>query len=318
MKKIIFTLFILFLAPIASAQSIYFDDSGPNFSTTGSWTSNSKTGAYLNNHTWSHFLHPSGGGNTPGLATWDVTSAAGEYEVLVRWHVLSNRATDAEYSISFDGGQLSTPQVVDQTSSAGLDPEGFLSLGTYCDPTEVHLSNIATQSDTPVFTGYVSADAVKLIKVGSCGTGSGMSGSATIPLYETQTITSSYRSESFYYIGNVTNEVVDVSIKFYDGSTGNLIIDDGSPTSGMLQSTFNTGASYDDTNGITFELSPRSTARVLVNDTGAYTMGHGEVSWSSTNPISGGKALVVSGQVYHVNGDRTYSRLINVNGGLPF
>ncbi|MCB0325900.1 MAG: hypothetical protein KDD69_20125, partial [Bdellovibrionales bacterium] len=179
LKKITFlnlvtAAWLLFCASASkvSAQTLYFDDQDAGFSTTGSWSYNpSKPGAWNNDHTWSHFDYP-GNGDTVGAATWSLGSLVGLYDVKVFFHEHSNRAPDAKYQVTYDSGQNSGDIVVDQRNRSLYSPdfEGFVSLGQYCNPSSVSLSNIVTQGQNPdsTYYGFVVADAVKLERLDDC------------------------------------------------------------------------------------------------------------------------------------------------------
>lgn len=187
MKRLLFAVCLfLFLCPAqAFSQTYIFDDQdGSSFTMTGAWVVNpNKAGAYNNNHTWSHNTHPLAAPWSVGEAIWSVTSPAGKYKVLVHWHELSNRAPDARYRVTYDGLQTSD-YIFDQrdVSLYERDGEDFAVLGEFCNPTKVSLSNLATQSGPSPYEGYVSADAVKLVRLGDCdpptGGGSGVSARA--------------------------------------------------------------------------------------------------------------------------------------------
>jgi hypothetical protein len=98
--------------------------------------------------------------NDPGTgtdtATWipEVVNT-GLYEVYARWHALSNRATDAPYTIHYDGGSETVD--VDQTAFGCQ----WNLLGTY--PFAAGTAGSIVLSDDA--NGYLIADAIKLMLV---------------------------------------------------------------------------------------------------------------------------------------------------------
>ena len=164
---------ILASTSFVEAQTYNFNDSDTSFSTTGSW--NASSGSYLaaweDDHHWANFADTvnNQAGTNSGHAKWTLSVDPGEYEVRVSYSVKSNRATDAMYSVVHDGGTDTFE--IDQTATSGdVDSDGFVLLDTLCNPTEVTLSTDATQGSNGggTFYGYVSADAVRLVRTGDC------------------------------------------------------------------------------------------------------------------------------------------------------
>jgi uncharacterized protein (DUF1800 family) len=140
------------------------DDSGPGFTTRGTWilhdpqTANSFQGEAI----WTAPHSP--GGRPPATATWTFAVAPGTYRVMAGFNGYSWAATDAPYSV-FDGTTNLTPApvLVDQTTTPGdlLDARAaWKDLGFYTvtgTSLSVQLSNQAS--------GQVSADAVRVERV---------------------------------------------------------------------------------------------------------------------------------------------------------
>jgi hypothetical protein len=132
----------------AEAVEVVVDNSDATYA--GSWgliTGNAC--AYTTDFQWN------AAGSGADTATWTPNlPQAGDYKVYARWVAHSNRATDAPYTITYDGG--STTIDVDQTT-AGC---AWNLLGTY--PFAAGPASIVLSDDAD---GYLIADAVKLTLV---------------------------------------------------------------------------------------------------------------------------------------------------------
>lgn len=323
----IIAIILVFFAPasVSIAQTYYFDDNSPGFSVTGSWSYNgSKPGAYLNDHTWSHFDYP-GNGSTPGAAFWTFSVPSGRYNVLVHWHELGNRAQDAKYQVVYNGSHNSGDIVLDQRNRSAYSPdsEGFVSLGEFINPTQVTLSNQATQGVTPPSTywGFISADAVKIIRVGDVNPV--YEGKAYIPKwYIHKSATDVWNQQSFFFISNITDKAIPVIVTFKDQNGDNLQ-DDNSPTSGKVLAygsitNYSEGGSG---NGeIQFTLPAHGTVHIQIwhQNIAQETYGYGTIQWSTTETIPDGKALIAQGHVIAFYTSSMNKESTIINGGLPF
>lgn len=150
----VFLALCLSLPNCASASDIY-DNSDPQFSIQGLWSSSTNTAGYYG----IDYQHsPAGDGSAK--ASWNVNLAAdGTYEIYARWTANYNRATNAPYAITSNGITIDTV-LADQSVHGGQ----FMLLGTYAlaaGPLEVVLSNNASN--------YVIADAIEIINLGEAG-----------------------------------------------------------------------------------------------------------------------------------------------------
>lgn len=163
MKKILTLLSIGALAVIAlstnhiahAATSIIIDDGDAGYSDTGwtYWTTAGYDGDL-------HYIAAGGGSET---ATWTPTiPSTGSYTVSVHWTTHSNRATDAPYTVNYNGGSqtfdVNQELLADQSTVGGSNElSGWYKLGTF--------EFLAGTSGTVVLSNdaneYVIADAVK-------------------------------------------------------------------------------------------------------------------------------------------------------------
>ncbi len=165
MKRIFilfFSIALLFGAVDVFASSDIIVDNGDSGYTDTSWTYNgSATTAYLGDISYA----PSGSGSE--TATWTPNLPSdGQYNVYVSWTTLSNRATDAPYTVNYDGGSqifyVNQELLSDQITVGGYKQwSDWYFLGTFDFSAgmsgSVELSNDADE--------YVMADAVRFEKV---------------------------------------------------------------------------------------------------------------------------------------------------------
>jgi hypothetical protein len=143
------------------ADAVAFTNTTNNvsFFTVGEWT-NSK----YNANTYGGFIHFSEAGNGSDVATWipDI-SEDGEYEVYAWWTTHANRATDAPYTIYYNGGTQTDTVDVNQE----INGSRWNYLGTYYftagTDNKVELSDDAAGGQAGQ---YVMADAVAFTQGG--------------------------------------------------------------------------------------------------------------------------------------------------------
>ena len=138
---------------------IVIDDLDTEYSDTGNWTI-SGSGPY----------HYSAAGVGIDVATWTPNlSSSGLYEVLVSWYTHPNRATDAPYTVNYDGGSqtidVNQQLLADGSPGGSITPSGWYSLGKFNFATGTS-GNIELSDDA---NGYVIADQVKFIKTSDPG-----------------------------------------------------------------------------------------------------------------------------------------------------
>jgi hypothetical protein len=141
--------------PVESGVFIV-DNDDPEASYVGTWPSFSNPELYDGDGQY----HASGTGSNTATWTPDVDEA-GEYRVYAWWNSYTNRATDAPYTINYDGGSDTID--VDQQVNGGQ----WNLLGTY--PFAAGTSGYVVLSDNA--NGVVIADAIKLESVDICGAG---------------------------------------------------------------------------------------------------------------------------------------------------
>lgn len=127
-----------------------------------------------------------------------------------------------------------------------------------------------------------------------------------------------------YYVSNITDNPINVTVKFYD-SNGTLVTDDGSSTTGRI--TVASGGylaplNYNDHNAdstVTFTINAHCTAYFKMDLTTDTYVGYGDIQWQQNGSITQG--LVCTGISWLTNPDNPNfpDRLpIDINGGLPF
>ncbi|MEZ5616462.1 MAG: RHS repeat-associated core domain-containing protein [Rhodocyclaceae bacterium] len=115
-------------------------------SASGAWNPSTAVPGYQGAN---YQTHPAGSG-TDSFA-WSATLAPGQYRVYAKWTAHANRATNAQYTVSHQGGQ--DTQTVDQRTNGGA----WNLLGTYTFDTAGAVS-LSDAGD-----GYLIADAVKFV-----------------------------------------------------------------------------------------------------------------------------------------------------------
>lgn len=144
------------------------------------------------------------------------------------------------------------------------------------------------------------------------------SGKATIPFFS-----QSPTNWTGYYISNITDKPLDVTVTLYD-SNGSLVIDDGSSSTGRiaLSTTHSQPLNYSDKNTdstVTFTINAHCTIYFKVDITSTLYFGYGDIQWRQSGSITDG--LVCTGVGFYVNTDNSNlpGRFpIDINGGLPF
>jgi hypothetical protein len=124
----------------------------PDATFVGAWTTGSNADQYGDSVQWNQITGP-----VDSTATWrpDIPYA-GQYSVYAWWTVHSNRATDAPYTIYYDGGS----ETVDVNQEQNGGKWNFLGTYAFAEGT----SGYVVLSDDSAQTGqYVIADAVKFL-----------------------------------------------------------------------------------------------------------------------------------------------------------
>jgi hypothetical protein len=127
-----------------------------------------------------------------------------------------------------------------------------------------------------------------------------------------------------YYISNITDKPIDVTVTLYDNN-GSLITDDGNPNTGRIVISDLLGIlpqSYNDKNSdstVIFTINPHCSTYFKLGLTNTTYFGYGDVQWRQSGSITQG--LVCTGVSWQTNKDNPdlNGRLpIDVNSGLPF
>ncbi|MGH3320079.1 MAG: RHS repeat-associated core domain-containing protein [Streptosporangiaceae bacterium] len=135
----------------AGTHVVLVDNAEPQHTdTTGSWDTSSAGSGFVG---FDYATHPKGHGGS--VFTWSpYIPADGSYEVFAHWPAVDGAASDAPYTIGYDGG--TTTKRVDQTANAGQ----WVSLGSYeFTGRKRYDIGLANNAD-----GTVVADAVKLVR----------------------------------------------------------------------------------------------------------------------------------------------------------
>jgi RHS repeat-associated protein len=144
--------------PVTEPVSL-IDDGDAAYAETGSnWLGQANAGA----HDGDFRYHSVGTGQNAVTWTFDVLDPSKQYRILATWNVLSNRASNAPYTISNGTTDLATVRVTQQTlpNDVELDGRSWESLGVYQTASgrlEVTLTDDAN--------GFVNADAIRLVEV---------------------------------------------------------------------------------------------------------------------------------------------------------
>jgi prepilin-type N-terminal cleavage/methylation domain-containing protein len=159
--------------PTGTAPTTIIDDSDSGYSTTGTWTSQANTNAFLADQQ----LHDAGGDSSE-KATWTFSNVpTGRYYVLATWQADSTLATNASYTI-YDGNADTTPVTVSINQTGA--PSGDVYTGW-----QVLTTRIFTSSD-------------KVIKVTlSCNAGKAVvaDGMRIVPTSSILSVSKSFNSE---------------------------------------------------------------------------------------------------------------------------
>jgi len=135
---------------VSAGADIIIDDGDAGFTTTGSWASSTGGDSYNGDYVWAST------GGTLSTARWTPTMpAAGNYQVFVWYRAGSNRASDAPYTVYYNGGNITIP--VDQKVNSGQ----WNSLGTYSFA--AGSSGYVQLSDNAEPSTVVVADAVRFL-----------------------------------------------------------------------------------------------------------------------------------------------------------
>jgi hypothetical protein len=140
------------------SAAMVIDDSSPQgYSTTGSWSK--WTGQGFDNT-----VQQATTGTGSSVATWAFSASPGTYDIAVTWTTYSNRATNAPFTILDGTTPIGTVPVDQLLAPASFSDLGDLwqDLGQFVLKTNqlvVQLSNNAN--------GYVIADAVRVVRVGT-------------------------------------------------------------------------------------------------------------------------------------------------------
>jgi hypothetical protein len=139
--------------------STTIDDGSSGFSTSGNWTNNSSSSGYQGDHRISR------SSSSQDTATWTFNAQSpGQYQVLARWVPSSSRLTNAPYRIYDNTTLLSTVNINQRNAPSGVVASGFTwqNLGTVSIT-----SGTLKLALTDNASGTVSADAVRIVRVGS-------------------------------------------------------------------------------------------------------------------------------------------------------
>ena len=139
---------------LSGTEPMIVDNADLGFTTQGSWPTSSFTpGYYGSNYQYS----PPGSGSR--TATWSFNVSEGEHEISAQWSSFVNRATNAGYDIYNNDSYLGTINV-DQRVGGGQ-------FNVLC--TDVLDAGSLDVVLTDAADGYVIADAVKVVYLGSTG-----------------------------------------------------------------------------------------------------------------------------------------------------
>ncbi len=139
-------------------------------------------------------------------------------------------------------------------------------------------------------------------------------GKALIPTYRTNAETSCN-----YYVSNITDSPIDITITFYN-EDGTLLIDDNSPTTGRIVAINSQLINFNDQNAdssLTFTLNAHSSGLINLPTTTTPQVGYGIIQWTQNG--KGLQGLVAWGQrlTQKTTGEESRST-IDINSGLPF
>jgi hypothetical protein len=120
----------------------------PSAAFVGTWPLSTSTAGYYGANYQTHAA-----GTGTNTATWSFTiPTAGPWKVYARWTALSNRATNAKYTVNYAGGSVVV--TVNQQASGGT----WVLLGDYTFNAGAYSVRLSDNAN-----GYVIADAVRLV-----------------------------------------------------------------------------------------------------------------------------------------------------------
>lgn len=139
------------------------------------------------------------------------------------------------------------------------------------------------------------------------------SGNVLIPHFNTDGQSEMY---SFFYLSNITDQPVDISVTFYDKS-GNVLRDDNSASTGPIKA-FDALNYQEPTSGpsITMTIDPNSTGSIKLQPN-FDTVGYGKIEWVQSN-TNRRKALIAHGRMWRNLSGNESSHSIVVNNGMEF
>lgn len=247
---------------------------------------------------------------------WDLVGLVDSgkcYEVSAIWNANGSgtRATSVRYEIDHDGGTaVSLQNQNNNTNSFNvLSTSGGES--SFQNPTAVRVFTGTTSSEE-----YVIADALEVSEAQCPSTPPTAGGEGVyIPLWW-QGADGSLGGNTRIYLSNISDQTITVSIDLYK-QDGSLLTDDGSKTGGNINGRGNE-TSYDDSTGISFQLSAGASSSILLKNVSSETFGYGTVEWSSSTAPVDGVALV--GQTVTAITGTSLGRASSVplNEGKPF
>jgi hypothetical protein len=129
------------------------DNTDTGFETVGAWSTSTASRGYFG----SNYLHDQNNAKGSKTASWTYTiGAAGDYEVAAQWAAFSNRATNAQYMYSVNGGTAQNCGApVDQRINGGQ-------FNVLCNVPGLVAGSTFTVSIRNDAAGYVIADAVRV------------------------------------------------------------------------------------------------------------------------------------------------------------
>lgn len=139
------------------------------------------------------------------------------------------------------------------------------------------------------------------------------SGKTLIPHFLTDSTSKFY---SFFYLSNITDESIEVSVIFYDKS-GNIIHDNNSATTGNVTATDVTNYVEPTTDStVTVTILPHTTSTISLRNT-LSNPGYGEIEWQQNNS-SRRLGMVAQGRILRQSGSYEHGYAITINSGNAF
>ncbi len=138
-------------------------------------------------------------------------------------------------------------------------------------------------------------------------------GSALIPHF---TSYSSGSFESYFYLSNITNQEVEVSVTFFNNQ-GTLITDNNAINSGHIRA-YNVIDYVEPASGktATFKIPPRGTATIRVMSS-LNTEGYGKIRWEQADSERR-RAMLAFGKFFRNAAGLEHSASITINNGRSF